>query len=136
VQTTGVLYLDASALVKLVVAERESAALREALRQWPRGASSVVARVELRLAAARSATATARERAERVLESTSAVAMDRGVIERAGRLSPLRALDAIHLASALSLGEALGAFVAYDRRLGRAAESAGVLVLAPGITTA
>jgi len=133
---TGVLYLDASALVKLVLPERESAALEETLRQWPRRASSVIARVELRLAAARSGRATVNERADRILERTSVVPLNRGVIEQAGHLSPLRALDAIHLASALSLGGGLGAFVAYDRRLGVAAEAAGVPVLAPGVPTA
>ena len=46
-------------------------------------------------------------------------------------LPTLRTLDAIHLASALSLDADVGAFVSYDRRLAQAAEEAGLEVLAP-----
>ena len=41
-------------------------------------------------------------------------------------------LDALHVASALLLGDALTAFVAYDHRLVDAARSAGLAVTAPG----
>jgi uncharacterized protein len=44
----------------------------------------------------------------------------------------LRSLDAIHLASALSVREDLSTFVAYDHRLSEAASAAGLRVLAPG----
>ena len=44
----------------------------------------------------------------------------------------LRSLDAIHLATALSLGDDLGAFCCYDRRLASEAEAVGLAVLAPG----
>jgi predicted nucleic acid-binding protein len=44
----------------------------------------------------------------------------------------LRTLDAIHLASALSLGRRLDAFVSYDRLLLRAVADAGITVAAPG----
>jgi len=55
------------------------------------------------------------------------------VLETAATLEPpgLRTLDAIHLASALSLGTDLGAMVVYDERLATAAESNGVAVVAP-----
>ena len=43
----ALLYLDLSALVKLVVPEPESRALREALRSWPERISSVVAEIEV-----------------------------------------------------------------------------------------
>ena len=43
----------------------------------------------------------------------------------------LRSLDAIHLASALSLGSDLTAFVAYDRRLQAAAQAEGLPVVVP-----
>lgn len=43
----------------------------------------------------------------------------------------LRTLDAIHLASALSVAAALSAFVAYDRRLLAAAEDERLPVFAP-----
>jgi predicted nucleic acid-binding protein len=61
------------------------------------------------------------------------VELSAGIADAAAKLEPpsLRTLDAIQLASALSLGDDLGAFVAYDRRLAQAAEVAGIGVLAP-----
>jgi len=44
----------------------------------------------------------------------------------------LRALDAIHVASALRLGSDVGSFVTYDARQGTAAHAAGLHVEAPG----
>jgi predicted nucleic acid-binding protein len=49
----GLLYLDSSALVKLVVPEAESRELREALRPWPERVSSVVAEIEVEQVARR-----------------------------------------------------------------------------------
>jgi hypothetical protein len=45
---------------------------------------------------------------------------------------PLHSLDAIHLASALTIRDELSAFVAYDLRLGDAAAVAGLPVVRPG----
>jgi predicted nucleic acid-binding protein len=45
----------------------------------------------------------------------------------------LASLDAIHLATALSLGDELSAFVAYDRLLLAAAKGAGLPVETPGL---
>ncbi len=45
----------------------------------------------------------------------------------------LRSLDAIHLATALSLGDDLGGFCCYDRRLAADAEAAGLTVVSPGL---
>ena|SRR6266545_3013270 len=55
------------------------------------------------------------------------------VVRTAAGLRPaeLRTLDAIHLATALSLGEDLGVLCAYDARLGDASAAAGVEVVAP-----
>lgn len=46
--------------------------------------------------------------------------------------APLRTLDALHLASAVLLREALAAFVAYDDRLLAAARAADLDVHTPG----
>lgn len=128
----ALLYLDASALVKLAVAEPESRALRELLRSWPERASSVISRVEVVRAAARVGGSSVR-RARDVLDRIALVELDEAVLERAASLEPthLRTLDAIHLATALSLGEDLGAICAYDARLAEAAASAGIEVLSP-----
>jgi hypothetical protein len=55
------------------------------------------------------------------------------VQDLASRLDPpeLRTLDALHLASAISLEEDLGAFACYDERLANAAAREGLRVLAP-----
>lgn len=54
--------------------------------------------------------------------------------ERARRLPPgvLRSLDAIHVATALELGEDLTAVVSYDQRMIDAATAAGLEVVSPG----
>lgn len=56
------------------------------------------------------------------------IRLTRELCDRAGGLLPgvgLRSLDALHTAAALSLGQALAAFVAYDQRLVDAAKQAG-----------
>jgi predicted nucleic acid-binding protein len=55
------------------------------------------------------------------------------LLTAAARVEPtsLRALDAIHLATALSLGHDLSGIVVYDRRLADAARGAGLTVWAP-----
>jgi hypothetical protein len=55
------------------------------------------------------------------------------LLEAAGEQQPpeLRSLDAVHLATALRLGEDLGRFVVYDARLAEAARLAGLTVIAP-----
>lgn len=129
------LYLDSSALVKLVLPETESAALLESLAAWPACVSSELARVEV-VRAARRATIdpTVEQRAGEVLAGLHLLKIDDDILDRAARLEPrmLRSLDAIHLASALSLGEDLGAIAIYDNGFATAAAALGLKVLAPG----
>lgn len=128
------LYVDASALVKLVISEPESGALRDLLSSRGDLVSSAVAVVEVIRAARRaSASPGVLARARAVVQSVHLLAVDLKVLDRAGDLEPdtLRTLDAIHLASALSLDSDLEAMVVYDRRLAAAAEAAGIRVLAP-----
>ena len=126
-------YLDASALVKLVVPEEETDALAAFLAQRPSQATSVIALVEVRRAAARRP-GVAAERVEDVLGRISAIGLDRTTVSAAGAIGPpaLRTLDAIHLASAAALGDDLEAFVTYDRRLADAARVLGIPDVAPG----
>jgi predicted nucleic acid-binding protein len=127
------LYLDASALVKLVQPESETAALIHELARWPDQVSSPIAEVELHRAARRIGQRL--RRAEDVLAQLSFLPFDEDVRLVAGAVgSPsLRSLDAIHLASALSLGDDLGAFCCYDRRLLADAEAAKLTVISPGL---
>ena len=64
-------------------------------------------------------------RAESVLARLGLLRLDLAVVERAAALDPmaLRSLDAIHLATALSLGRDLGLFVSYDRQCLDSAEA-------------
>lgn len=128
-----VLYVDTSALVKLVLQEAESAALRQWLLEDGRVlASADLTRTELLRVVRRAApqqAPLAREVLDRLLLLTLATA----TFEAAAQLDPavLRTLDALHLATALELGDDLDGLVTYDDRMAEAARSHGMLVLAP-----
>ncbi len=134
----SLLYLDASALVKLVLVERESVALRAAVARARLVASELVL-VEVPRALARlrvdpSERARVRREEQRVLGGLDLVPVTRPVLDSAGRLGParLRSLDAVHIMSALTFGSGLEAFVSYDRRQVGAAADAGLAVVSPG----
>lgn len=129
----SVWYLDASALVKLIVAEPESGALRRYLGERPRIISSRIAEVELRCAVARQDEIDAGDRVSSLIATVELLELDAEVARRAGELNPatLRTLDAIHLASALVIAPEVDAVVAYDTRLAAAARAAGLAVVAP-----
>ena len=127
----GVLYVEPSALFKLVV-EEESARVDTVLAAWPHQLSSAITAVEMGRAVRRATESDAVvRRADDLVAQVPLIALDAAVIRLAAELPPrtLRSLDAIHLATALSLGEDLGAFLTYDRRLGAAATAAGVTAL-------
>lgn len=125
-------YLDASALVKLAVAEDETGPLRAALGGLPRRVSSRISIVEV-IRAVRRRDPAAEPLARRVLERVSLLAIGDRVLVSAATLGPhdVRALDAIHLASALRIGGSLAAFVSYDARQLAAAEALGLPVVSP-----
>jgi uncharacterized protein len=128
-----VIYLDSSALVKLVAEEPESASLE----RW------LTARAEIRVSSALARVEVTRYCLRDYLDALPAAAELIGglelipvtldLLEQAASVGPplLRSLDAIHLASALSLGSDLTAFVAYDRRLQAAAQAEGLPIVAP-----
>jgi predicted nucleic acid-binding protein len=124
-------YLDSSAIVKLVLVERESGALRAYLR-GRRPLTSALARVEVGRAARRVDAVTVRRAAEVVAE-IDVIRISERVLARAERLRPdsLRSLDAIHVATALEVGSDLDELVTYDARLRGAAETAGLRVAVP-----
>jgi uncharacterized protein len=127
------LYCDSSALVKLVAVEPESQALQEALGAWPTRVSSVLTAIEVPRVARRGGASAAIARAEDIVSRLDLIDLDLDIRRAAAGLDPpeLRSLDAIHLATALSLGDDLGAFLAYDARLVRAARASGLTVLSP-----
>jgi uncharacterized protein len=126
-------YLDSSAIVKLVVAEPESAALRRYLRRRRPLISSALARTEVARALLPLGEQAVR-RGQEVLARLELIRVNDHVLAAAGALLPeeLRTLDAIHLATAQQLGSDLARLVTYDERLGAAARAAGCQVSAPG----
>jgi uncharacterized protein len=126
-------YLDTSAFVKLVRSERESHALRDEIA----GAetelvSSVLLSVEGRRAARRYGKL-ASIRANAALATVTLLALDQPIIAIAGELEPaeLRSLDALHLATILSLGDDIERVYCYDSRLTTAARTLGIAVVEP-----
>ncbi|MEY4544757.1 MAG: hypothetical protein RL685_952 [Pseudomonadota bacterium] len=126
-------YLDSSALVKLVVAEPESAALQRFLRTRRTRIASSLAKVEVRRAV-RLQGKSAEARAAKILARIRLLTIDDSLLDAAAELDArvLRSLDAIHLASAMALGDDLDCVVTYDRRMFDAASALGVAVRAPG----
>ena len=125
-------FLDSSAIVKLVVEEAES----EMLRQFLSGSTFVaseIARTEVLRAVARR-DPNRLDLAREILRAAHSLAVTPEALDVAAHLLPpiLRSLDAIHLASALTLGNELQAFVAYDERLLASASALGMPVAAPG----
>ncbi len=126
-------YADASALVKLVLREPESDALRHYLMALPDPATSRIAFVELYRAMGRHAGEPEVDAMAGVWDRTVFIELDASVAESAARIGPpaLGSLDAVHLASALALADDLESFVTYDARLADAARMAGLPVVAP-----
>lgn len=123
------LYLDSSALVKLVVAEPETPALRDYLRNqhgehW---VTSMLARVEVPRAVVVHGT-DAVDLARELLDDVDQVPLSPDLLDEAAGLAPgvLRSLDAIHVATAARLATELVAVVAYDQRLLQALDAVGL----------
>ena len=129
------IYLDTSAMVKLVVREAESADLSMWLAANPdqQLVTSTVGRIELVRAASR-LSGSAVTRARSFLTAVGLVALSMNVAELAETIGDpaLRTLDALHLASAYVLQPGLLALCAYDHRLTAAAVAVGLPVVSPG----
>ncbi|MEO5965859.1 MAG: type II toxin-antitoxin system VapC family toxin [Candidatus Limnocylindrales bacterium] len=124
-------YLDASALVKLVIEEPESRALNRWYVEAERLLTSRIGVVETIRASARRPFDAAH--LDRILSDVEVVELDPGLAVAAAAVPPpgLRTLDAIHLATALALLPELDAFVTYDDRLAEAARAVGLPVVRP-----
>jgi predicted nucleic acid-binding protein len=128
---TTVAYVDASALVKLVIDEPESPSMFRWYVESARLATSRIGIIETRRAANRHVHDPGQ--LEAVVRSMVIIEVDDVVASNASHLSPptLRTLDAIHIATALAIGPDVGAFVTYDLRQADAARRAGLPVVMP-----
>lgn len=118
--------------MKLIVDEPESEALHRELAGWSAWTSSALLGVEA-VRACRRLGENVADSAEASLIDIALIPLDDQVLAVARRLDPsgLRSLDALHLATALSIGTDLGALFSYDARLTAAATVAGLRVSAP-----
>ena len=127
-------YLDTSALIKLVVAEPESPALRTYLGTIPDDTlfTAALTRTEL-IRALRRVDPAATTRSRHLLGGLATVNLTTSLLDAAALLEPplLRSLDAIHLAAAQRAGADLRAVITYDNRMADAAGLLSIPVIAP-----
>jgi uncharacterized protein len=132
----GFWYLDASAVVKLVIPEPDA----DRFRAWLAGLGANGERCAVSDLVRTEVVRTVQRRAPRfrplatsVAEAFAHLALSSDTYDAASDVGPpgLRTLDALHLATALQLGPALVGIVTYDRRLAVAAATHGIVTIAP-----
>jgi predicted nucleic acid-binding protein len=130
----GIAYLDSSALLKLVVVEGETSALEADLASREGLVTSSLAVVECHRAVRRAANRRIVQRAEQVFDAVYLLDLTPVILERASTIEPamVRSLDAIHIATALSVDDDDLEMITYDERMAEAARISGLRVLQPG----
>jgi uncharacterized protein len=130
-----VIYLDASAMVTLVTGRRYARQLREFLGQSPEMpmATSTIGFIEtVRTLDQVGSYPTAMHD---LLASFSEILVTNEIRDAAATLpGGIRTLDAVHIASAQAIGDALAFLVSYDKRMLDIAHSVGIPIAAPGMT--
>lgn len=129
------IYLDSSALLKLLIEENESTAVASWLSEHSAipVVSSELAKLEV-IRAVRRLEPTSVPAARVLVSQLDLIPLTGAVIDQATDVGepPLRSLDAIHLASALAIGDDMTSLVVYDHRLAAAAAAAGLPIAHPG----
>lgn len=132
------IYLDTSALAKLLIAEPETPELRIWLiaqaKQREYATTSAMSRVELMRAVARYGEPGQTERARYLLDGVDILPLTETLIALAETIGPaaLRSGDAIHLAAATQIKQELTAFVTYDHRMLASCLELGLATASPG----
>ncbi len=126
------LYVDTSALARVMLGEPGAEAIAAALAGHERHLSSRLLGVELRRVALREGVPAL---ADALLAGVGLVPVDQSILSAAEAVAPtaVATLDAIHLVTALRLAEAglLDALLTYDRRLADGARHHGLRALVP-----
>lgn len=125
-------YLDTSALGRVLLGEPDAAAVLRELERYEQHVSSRLLRVELRRLALRHDLL---EPAAELLDAVALVPLDEPLLSAAETVLPgeVATLDALHLVTALRLAEEglLDTVMTYDARLAAGATRHGLDVLAP-----
>ena len=118
--------------MKLPLREAELEALLAELAEWDGYVSSALLGVEAIRACGRYQGNYATE-ARAFLEGVALLPLDDAVLDQAASIDPaeLRSLDALHLATALSIRNEIGTFVTYDERSASTAAAHGMSVSQP-----
>jgi predicted nucleic acid-binding protein len=133
------IYMDTSALTKLLIAEPETPDLQAWLAaqsgQGEHAATSALGRAELMRVVARYGEPGQSERARYLLDGLDILPLTELVMALADTIGPptLRSLDAIHLAAAAHIERELTAFVTYDHRLLDGCCEIGLATASPGL---
>jgi predicted nucleic acid-binding protein len=125
------IYIDSSAILKMIIKEKESDAIISIARA--RFITSEISRVEVIRAVLRYQPS-ALKSAEQVLKNINYVRIDSQTLVQAERLPDrinLRALDAIHIAVAAKMGLKIKSILTYDKQMAKAAKALGFEVMAP-----
>jgi predicted nucleic acid-binding protein len=120
-------------VVELFKAEQQTEAFRAALGDWPVQVASELIRVEALCTARRLGGDGVLRRANAALQRINLIPISPEIVELATdeQTPALRAMDAIHLATALTMREDLGAVFVYDTDLHAAARAHRLNPLAP-----
>ena len=128
----AVLYLDTSALGRVLLGEPDAPAIARELARFDQHVASRLLAIELRRLALRH---NLLEAATALLAGVALVPLTDATLGVAETVLPanVTTLDAIHLATALGLAEAqlLGAIMTYDARLAEGARAHGLTVITP-----
>lgn len=126
------IYLDTSALGRVLLAEPDAAGIRSVLDQRDDWWSSELLVVELRRFATRENLS---EPAEKLLAEIDLLGVDSATLQRASLVEPseVRSLDAIHLDAAIQLREQdkITSVLTYDRQLQVGCRHHGLEIVAP-----
>lgn len=128
------IYVDTSALGRVVLGEPDAQAIRARLAQFDPWFANELLVVELRRLGRREGVL---PQAERTLAAVNLVPLTRTLLERASRLDPVevRSLDAIHLCTAVDLHSAgsIAAVLTYDLQLQAGCKHHRITIEAPVI---
>jgi hypothetical protein len=127
-------YLDASAILKLVIADRETTALRAYLAKRDTLVSSAFSRMEV-ARAIQSEDPGFAVQVKAVFQRIGLVRITDSILDTAGALSAeMPTPVALHLATALELGRDLAQLVTYDDTVRTATEELDIATVSPGAT--